>query len=156
MVDKDQQMRFSGIWNPKIDQKNTNDLKKILNKHGWPDIKLVGKKASLGAFLLAQHADRDLNFQKLCLKLIAEKLKERQVVPSCFAYLADRVLVNSKQKQIYGTQFYFDKKNNKFAPQPIKDRKNLFKRRRQMKLGSFWADFKLLKKRQQEFSSKRK
>lgn len=39
-------------------------MKKIVKKHGWPGISLVGKKASVGAWLLAQHADRDLRFQK--------------------------------------------------------------------------------------------
>jgi len=59
---------------------------------------LVGKKASQGAWLIAQHADHDLKFQKKCLKLLAEKLKIKKVEPRNFAYLTDRVLVNSRQK----------------------------------------------------------
>ncbi len=156
MVAKDQAMRFFGVWNPRIDHKNTNALKNIIKKYGWPDIPLVGKKASLGAFLLAQHADKDLKFQKLCLKIITEKFKEHKMEPQSVAYLTDRVLVNSGQKQIYGTQFYFNKKTKKFGPRPINDRKNLFKRRRQMKLGSFWANYKLLLKRHREIQIKKR
>jgi hypothetical protein len=154
MVAKDQRMRSSGNWVTKIDQDNTRELKKIIKKYGWPDIPLVGKKGSLGAFLLAQHADKDLKFQKLCLKLMTEKLKENKIDPQNFAYLTDRVLVNSGKKQIYGTQFYTNKMTKKFGPRPIQDRKNLFRRRRQMKLGSFKANFKLLLKRLKDMQKK--
>lgn len=154
MVAKDQKMRFSGKWDPKIDRQNTKALKKIVKKYGWPDIPMVGKRGSLGAFLLAQHTDKDLTFQKLCLKLLTEKFKEKKVDPQNFAYLTDRVMVNSGQKQIYGTQFYTNKKTKKFGPRPIYDRKNLFLRRRQMNLGSFEADFRLLLKRHKEMQSK--
>ncbi|MCX6744551.1 MAG: hypothetical protein NTX82_03435 [Candidatus Parcubacteria bacterium] len=155
MVARDQRMRFSGIWDFKIDRENTKALKIIIKKYGWPDIPLIGKKASLGAFLLAQHADRDLKFQKLCLKLLTEKFRKHNVEPQSFAYLTDRVLVNSGGEQIYGTQFYTDKKTGEFGPRPIKDKKNLFKRRRQMKLGSFWADYKLLLKRHRKMQIKK-
>ena len=150
MVAKDQHMRLSSKWDPQIDRQNTIVLKNIIRKYGWPDIPLVGKKASQGAWLLAQHADHDLKFQKLCLKLIIEKLKKHKIDPQNFAYLTDRILVNSGKKQIYGTQFYTNKKTEKFDPKPIKDKKHLFQRRRQMKLGSFEAYYKLLLKRHKE------
>lgn len=155
MVANDQAMRSSGKWNPRIDRQNTIALKKMIKKYGWPDIPLVGKKASQGAWLIAQHADKDLKFQRLCLKLITEKLKEQKVDPQNFAYLTDRVLVNSGKKQIYGTQFYFNKITKKFGPRPIKDKKDLFKRRRKMKLGSFVAYYKLLLKRYRNMQIKK-
>ena len=153
MVARDQAMRFSGVWNAKIDQKNTRALKAIIKKYGWPDIDLVGKKAGQGAFLLAQHADNDPKFQKLCLKLLTQKFEEHKVEPQSLAYLTDRVFVNFGKKQIYGTQFYFNKKTKKFGPRPIKDLKNLSKRRYQKKLGSFQTYSKLLHQRQNTISN---
>ena len=136
MVKEDQQMRRSGKWNSKVDLKNIQEMKKIIKKYGWPDIDLVGKKASEGAWLLAQHADHDVKFQEKCLKLIKEKLKNKKVSPANYAYLKDRVNVNKNMPQIYGTQFYLNKKNQ-LVPKPIRDKKNLDKRRKQYGLEPF-------------------
>lgn len=136
MVKKDQKMRFSGKWDNSIDKNNTRELKKIIKKYGWLDIKLVGKKASMDAWLIAQHADHDIKFQKLCLKLMEEKLKEKKIEPQYYPYLKDRILVNSSKPQIFGTQFYRHKIKG-LIPRPIKDRKNLDKRRKKFKLDPF-------------------
>ena len=136
VVAKDQAMRFSGKWDAKIDRNNTKTLKKIIKKYGWPDIALVGKKASQGAWLIAQHADHDVKFQKYCLKLITERLKDRKIDPKNFAYLTDRVLVNSGKLQLYGTQFYLNKKGQ-LVPRSIKNKKELSKRRKKFYLEPF-------------------
>jgi len=77
MVEIDQKMRSGlkkgGKWENKIDVKNTREMKKIVKKYGWPDIDLVGEEGSNGAWLLVQHADLDVEFQKKCLKLIKKK-----------------------------------------------------------------------------------
>ncbi len=136
MVKQDQKMRMSGKWNSKVDIKNTQEMKKIVSKYGWPDINLVGKKGSEGAWILVQHADLDVKFQEKCLKLIKEKLKDKKVLSANYAYLKDRVNVNRKRPQVFGTQFYLNK-NNKLVPRPIRDRKNLDKRRKKYGLESF-------------------
>ena len=51
-------------WDKRIDERNTDWLKKVIARHGWPTISMVGKRASHDAWLLAQHADHDLKFQK--------------------------------------------------------------------------------------------
>lgn len=136
MAKKDQNMRRSGEWDFLVDKKNTEELKKIIKKYGWPDISLVGKVGSMDAWLIAQHADRDLKFQKLCLKLMEKKLTEGSIEPQYFPYLKDRVLVNSGKPQIFGTQFYRHKTKG-LIPRPIADRKNLYRRRRKYGLESF-------------------
>jgi len=135
LVKKDQKMRQAKKWDSKIDQANTLELKKIIKKYGWPDIELVGKEASKGAWLIAQHADHDVKFQEYCLNLMKEKLKDNKIEPQYFAYLTDRVLVNQGKPQLYGTQFYL--KKNKLIPRPIKDETGLNKRRRKFKLELF-------------------
>lgn len=73
-------------------------LKEIVREFGFPKKELVGDEGIHAFWLLVQHQDFDIGFQKKCLENIEFSLKDR-------AYLTDRVLVNSGQKQMYGTQF---------------------------------------------------
>src|SRR3989338_703283 len=75
MIERDQKMRKLFMkkrsnWNANVDMKNTEKLKKIINKYGWPGKSLVGEKAADAAWLIAQHADHDVKFQEKCLCLI--------------------------------------------------------------------------------------
>jgi uncharacterized protein DUF6624 len=79
-------------------------LKDIIAEHGWPTIPLVGEQGSLGAWILAQHADHDHAFQLQCLDLMAAEVAKGTISRWQFAYLVDRVLANHKQAQIFGTQ----------------------------------------------------
>ena len=136
MFKNDQKMRKSEKWNSKIDLENTKRLKEIIIEYGWPTFELVGKEGSYAAWLIAQHADHDLKFQKKCLQLIKQAVNNSEVEKSCVAYLSDRVLVHERKKQLYGTQFYTNKKLV-FGPRPIIDLKNLDKRRKKMNLEPF-------------------
>jgi len=153
LVKKDQKMRRAGHWDKSIDRKNTVELKKIIKKYGWPDFALVGKEGSKGAWLICQHADHDVKFQGKCLNLMYKKLKLKKIEPQDTAYLTDRVLVNQGKPQLYGTQFYL--KNTKLVPRPIKDRKNLNKRRKKFKLEPFTKYKAGLLKRQKLLKEKR-
>lgn len=129
MARADQRMRRLAMqtkqWNPEIDRRNTAELKKIIARYGWPTISLVGKKASFNAWLLAQHADHDLAFQKRVLRMLRDIYrKDKNVDLTNIAYLTDRILVHSGKPQIFGTQFYKNKKG-KMIPRPIKDLKQL-------------------------------
>jgi len=94
-------------------------MKEIVKKFGWPTIQLVGKRASSLAWLLVQHADYDLKFQKHCLRLMKKEAKRGNVLWENVAYLTDRVSVNSGKPQLYGTQFY--ESRGKLIPRLIKN-----------------------------------
>lgn len=64
MAQRDQRMRIGGTWNKNVDIENTKKLRAIINKYGWPDANLVGVEASHLAWLIAQHSDHDIKFQK--------------------------------------------------------------------------------------------
>ncbi len=142
MVREDQIMRRrasrTGEWNIGLDKKHTERLKMIIWKHGWPTIPLVGKRASWGAWLLVQHADHDINFQKKCLNLLEKAYRDnrKSVDKANIAYLMDRILVNEAKKQLFGTQFYLNRKG-KFVPRSIKRIKELNQRRKEYGLKSF-------------------
>ncbi len=138
MVEVDQAMRMKaekdkGPWDEDIDIRNTARMKEIVFQIGWPSISKVGEEASHGAWLLVQHADMDLEFQKHCLELMGG-LHEQEVARYDIAYLRDRILRNQNLPQIYGTQFILDKETGKYVPAPIEDPEHVEERRREMDL----------------------
>jgi hypothetical protein len=111
---------------PKIDEENTRWLKQIVEQRGWPTISMVGSDGASAAWLLVQHADADIKFQRKCLDLMAA-LPKNELSQTHFAYLTDRVLLAEGKKQIYGTQF--DWIEGKFQPLPLEDEANVDKLR---------------------------
>jgi hypothetical protein len=151
MVDEDQKARFAWVAKPEdptmrttvqdIDKKTTARMKEIVAKSGWPTKKLVGDDGSHGAWLLVQHADQDVAFQKQCLALLETAVAANDADPKNFAYLFDRVAVNEKRKQRWGTQF-----GPNGEPQPIEDEANVDARRKQIGLNTM-AEYRLDMKR---------
>jgi hypothetical protein len=90
-----------------VDRTNTERLKAIVARCGWPVKETFGQKAAGDAWLLAQHADHDVAFQKRALALIEEAATARgERVDRNFAYLYDRVATAEGRSQRYGTQLY--------------------------------------------------
>lgn len=137
MVRKDQAVRLRAYkenWPltkrlkiKKIDEKHCGAMKRIIADYGWPTIRMVGKKGAHAAWMLVQHADEDSAFQWLCLGMMQKAFKEKQALPSDVAHLTDRVLLNAKKKQKFGTQFCL--RDGVREPYPIMDSKNVDKRR---------------------------
>ncbi len=91
-------------WDYSVDRNNTSKMREIVTQIGWPTISKVGSEASSSAWLLVQHADKDIDFQKHCLALM-NLAPKGDIDPGDIAYLEDRVQVNCHQPQTYGTQF---------------------------------------------------
>jgi hypothetical protein len=146
MVDEDQKMRErteveEGYWDEEIDIKNTLRMKEIISKFGFPSISLVGDVGSSNAWLLIQHADLDVDFQKQCLDLM-KTLPDGEIDKARIAYLEDRVRVNEGKPQLYGTQF--DQKNGKHIPRVIEDEDKINDRRAKMGMGTLDEQIKLM------------
>ena len=108
------------------DRENTRWLGELVDKHGWPTHSQAGEDGAHTAWLLVQHADADVKFQRKCLGLMA-KLPKEDVSRKDVAYLTDRVLLAEGKKQVYGTQFTPVCK--KWEPRPPEDEANVDKRR---------------------------
>ena len=88
-----------------VDRANTARLKVLLERCGFPDKDKHGEQAQGNAWLLVQHADHDVAFQKHVLSLLEDMAARRgEPVRRSFAYLADRVAVAEGRPQLYGTQ----------------------------------------------------
>ncbi|GGL71613.1 hypothetical protein GCM10010129_14070 [Streptomyces fumigatiscleroticus] len=79
-------------------------LNEIMDQFGWPTAELVGEEAARAAWLIAQHADRQLDVQRRALRLLEEAVATGSAGPRELAFLRDRTLVNEGREQIYGTQ----------------------------------------------------
>lgn len=143
-MNHDQQMRGRLMADPEnrtlleemqaIDRDNTGWLKNLIDTRGWPGYKLVYKDGAQAAWLLAQHADLDPDFQQQVLELLEKAVLEKDASPSHLAYLVDRVRTGRDQKQLYGTQFI--KEDGHWLPAPIEDEANVDARRQRIGLGT--------------------
>ncbi|GAA1933642.1 hypothetical protein GCM10009716_46090 [Streptomyces sodiiphilus] len=84
--------------------RNGDRLGQIMHQYGWPTFALVGREAARGAWLIAQHADRQLDVQRRALQLMERAAAQDQASARDLAFLRDRVLVNEGRRQMYGTQ----------------------------------------------------
>ena len=93
-----------------VDEFNTAELQNMLKGRGWFRDDIDGQGAAHDAWLIAQHADRNPNFQQEALKLIEAELGAPGVSKSNYAYLYDRVQMrfgdrdNAQALQRYATQ----------------------------------------------------
>lgn len=87
-----------------IDQDNTDWLKGELRDRGWFTLREYGEDAESAAFLLVQHADRDVNFQAEVLAMLQTLAAKGEARLTSYAFLYDRVAVAQGRPQRYGTQ----------------------------------------------------
>ena len=103
-----------------LDSLNRIDLQKIIDKIGWPGFDEVGYSAAGTSFLIAQHSDQNIPVQKKCLELMKAEFYRGNIRVNSYAMIIDRYLVNTNQKQLFGSQVIEDEKTKKFKPRPCK------------------------------------
>lgn len=101
------------------DHANTEWLKAVVAKQGWPLKTKVGDAAADVAWLLVQHADADPAFQAKALRLMEPLVAAREVNPKNYAYLYDRVMLKITGKQRYASQLTC--RDGHWRPQPLED-----------------------------------
>lgn len=87
-----------------LDRAHTARLKEIIRTHGWPTRARVGREGARAAFLIVQHADRDLAFQEEYLTYLDSAVAAGDLPGEALALLTDRVRVAKGEPQLYGTQ----------------------------------------------------
>jgi hypothetical protein len=132
--DEQRQIEFAMAELRAIDGQNLVRMKEIVRQFGWPGRSLVGKDGAQAAWLMVQHADSDVAFQKQCLALIVAAVENGEALPEHEAYLTDRVRVAEKQRQVYGTQFR--EVNGRQEPFPIENEAEVDQRRQKIGLPS--------------------
>lgn len=98
-------------------------LEELVSKHGFPRQSSVGKKCMQQFWLLIQHQDNNLPFQKEALQRCDFEKRE-------YAHLFDRIAIAENRKQRYGTQFTIE--NGLPILSPVEDLANLKSRQAEM------------------------
>jgi hypothetical protein len=119
---------FLPRWN-KLDNEISHIFKQLLDRWCWFTITDWGVKADSDAWLLTQHADGDVPLQKKVLRMLEPLVASGNTNASHYAYLFDRVAVNEKRLQRYGTQG-FCVGPGKWTPRAIEDPENVDTRRK--------------------------
>ena len=86
------------------DRAHVKEMKKLLKEHSWITISEFGARADADAWLVVQHADHDVKFQRQVLDVLTGLVSTGDTRPVNYAYLYDRVAVGEEKKQMFGTQ----------------------------------------------------
>ena len=105
-------------------------LAAIFARYGYPGYDLVGEKGSNNFWLMVQHCDQDVAFQQRVLTAMQVQVQRHNADPKNFAYLTDRVAINTGHKQIYGTQLTYNTDSCQAIPKPLEDSLRVDERRK--------------------------
>lgn len=111
-------------------------LENIFNRYGFPGYDLVGKDGSHHFWLMVQHCDKWPAFQEKVLTAMKQQVDKKNADPKDYAYLTDRVLLNTGRKQVYGTQVMYNVDSCQALPRPTQDSSMINQHRAAMGLES--------------------
>jgi hypothetical protein len=103
-------------------------LETILDEHGWPGRRLVGRDGADAAWFVAMHADRTPDLQRRCIALLHDAVASGDADPRHLATLVDRVASETRGLQQYGTLALVDGDDVVFLV-PVEDGDGLDARR---------------------------
>jgi hypothetical protein len=106
-------------------QKRIAEIFKICGFVGYD---LAGKEGSDNFWLMVQHSDHIPEFQRKVLMEMKNEVDRKNATPMYYAYLLDRVNINTGKEQVYGTQFDYNEFGQAF-PKNISDTTGIDKRR---------------------------
>lgn len=113
---------------------NERQLQEIFKSKGFVGYDLAGKKGAENFWLLVQHSDHEPEFQKEVLKKMKLAIDNNNANPKNYAFLVDRLNINTGKQQIYGTQVEYNTKIAQAYPLKLADSINVNKRRREIEL----------------------
>lgn len=131
----------------KTDSLNYFIINRIFKKHGFPNYDLVGENGSNNFWLLIQHQDNHPEFQQEVLARMKVEADKGKASLINYAYLTDRVNVNTGQLQVYGTQMKLNASQTSFEPQPVIEPEKLNERRKSIGLESIESYINLMNSR---------
>lgn len=109
-------------------------LEKVFDQYGYPGYDMVGKEGEKNFWLMVQHCDKTPEFQKKVLNAMKVQVSKSNADPKNYAYLTDRVLLNTGDKQVYGTQVTYNVTICQAIPRPLVDSANVNARRKEVGL----------------------
>jgi hypothetical protein len=115
-----------------VDSLNMIELKRIFKNYGFMGFNEVGIQSSQYFWFLIQLCDKDPNFQAEVLSEMKRQVDTKNANASDYAYLVDRVRINTGMPQIYGTQTTYNEEKGTNEPKSLLDPENVNKRRAEL------------------------
>jgi len=113
---------------------NQKRIKEIFDQHGFVGFDLAGKEGSHNFWLIVQHSDHDIEFQKEVLEKMKIEVNKGNAGPGSYGLLVDRVKINTGQKQVYGTQVTYNMETGQAYSKSLEDSSNVNERRKSIGL----------------------
>ena len=112
-----------------IHKRNAAQLRTIIEQVGWPSSKVVADDGAEAAWLIAQHAIGEPDFQRYCLQALRDAASSGGAPLRHVAMLEDRIRMFEGKPQVFGTQLEPDEDG---MPRPyfIEDPDGVEERRR--------------------------
>ncbi len=126
------------LWSEvkKVDKYNYTILDSFFKHYGYIGYNLAGTSGENHFWLLIQHQDKHPGFQDSVLVRMKIEVERNNANKINFAYLTDRVKLNTGQLQVYGTQMIVNDESNSFVPRPCIDLDKLNERRKSVGLST--------------------
>jgi len=129
------------------DSLNFIQIHALFSQHGYLGYDKIGIESSHNFWLLVQHADKHPEFQDSVLVTMKIEADKGNSSLSDYAYLLDRVKVNTGQAQIYGTQMTINSDKTSFEPKTVIDPDKLNERRKQVGLNTIEEYIQIMNER---------
>jgi hypothetical protein len=116
--------QFGGTYVPRMEAihiKNAARLRELIAEHGWPAEDIAGKDGAEAAWLIAQHAIGEPDFQRQVLHLLNDCAAAGRCPAWHAAYLEDRIATQEGRPQRYGSQWIDDPRDGRFRPWILSD-----------------------------------
>ncbi|MEQ8433708.1 MAG: hypothetical protein RIA71_05660 [Oceanicaulis sp.] len=127
------------------DADSTLMMRDVLERYDWIDSHRFGGRVAAHAWILVQHADDHPDFQAEALDRMAGYLDSGGVRQRDYAYLFDRVAVNTGALQRYGTQPADQcNEDGSLDLKPVEDPGALDERRATMGLGPYLGELEAM------------
>lgn len=117
------------IYNPKVDNSNLQFVISLIETCGMPEAS--GELNTI--FLILQH--NHSIYQKKYISLLKEKSSQGLIAKSKLAMMEDRISMNDRVPQVYGTQVYRSNGNEEWELYELLEPERVNERRREIGLG---------------------
>jgi hypothetical protein len=96
--------------------KNAARLREVIAQYGWPAEDIAGKDGAEAAWLMAQHAIGEPDFQRNVLNLLRQCAANGRTPAWHAAYLEDRIAMHEGRPQRFGSQWVDDPRDGRIRP----------------------------------------
>jgi hypothetical protein len=115
---------LGGTYVPRMEAvhiKNAAHLRELIARHGWPSEDTADKDGAEAAWLIAQHAVGEPEFQRRALQWVRESAIQGRTPAWHAAYLEDRIAMSEGRPQRFGTQWLDDPPDARIPPWKLAD-----------------------------------